>query len=131
MVGRAGGVRCKGGPGAHSEYFDDWRRRLAGQKIERPTLTNRGSSTMTIKTTVLLGLSALAGVACLSTANAGTGPAEAVWAGRAEAWSTAQDAAGGGGQQPGAAKQPGSKSRDECIVLDAMAHDNELPKQID
>ncbi|PYV04517.1 MAG: hypothetical protein DMG26_07265 [Acidobacteria bacterium] len=131
MVGRAGGVRCKGGPGAHSEYFDDWRRRLAGQKIERPTLTNRGSSTMTIKTTVLLGLSALAGVACLSTANAGTGPAEAAWAGRAEAWSTAQDAAGGGGQQPGAAKQPGWKSRDEYDAFQAMANDKDPHKRIE
>jgi len=86
---------------------------------------------MTIKTTVLLGLSALAGVACLSTANAGTGPAEAAWAGRAEAWSTAQDAAGGGGQQPGAAKQPGWKSRDEYDAFQAMANDKDPHKRIE
>src|SRR2546428_12683526 len=99
-------VLSKGNPGAHSEYVDDWRRRLAGQKLDRPTLTNRGSSTMKIKTAVLPGLTALVGLACLSTANAGT----RAWAGRAEAWSTTQDAAaGGGGPQEAAAKQPGRR----------------------
>src|SRR5437763_13937199 len=82
---------------------------------------------MTIKTTVLPGLTALVGLACLSTANAGA----RAWAGRAEAWSTAQDAAGGGGQQPGAAKQPGWKSRHEYDAFHAMANDKDPHKRIE
>src|SRR3989449_4195470 len=120
-------VLSKGNPGAHSEYVDNWRRRLAGQKLERPTLTNRGSSTMKIKTAVLPGLTALVGLACLSTANAGAG----AWAGRAEAWSTTQDAAGGGGQQAGAAKQPGWKSREEYDAFQAMANEKDPHKRIE
>ena len=82
---------------------------------------------MKIKTAVLPGLTALVGLACLSTANAGT----RAWAGRAEAWSTTQDAAGGGGQQAGAAKQPGWKSREEYDAFQAMANDKDPHKRIE
>src|SRR2546425_10266590 len=80
---------------------------------------------MKIKTAVLPGLTALVGLACLSTANAGT----RAWAGPAEAWSTTQDAAGGGGQQAGAAKQTGWKNRGEDDALQAMANEKEPHKR--
>src|SRR5256885_13669721 len=108
MVGRAGGVRSlKAVQARRANTLTTGARRLPGQKFERPTLTNRGSSTMKIKTAVLPGLTALVGLVCLSTANAGAGAADAAWAGPAEAWSTTQDAAGGGGPHGGGAKQTG------------------------
>ena len=86
---------------------------------------------MKIKTAVLPGLTALVGLVCLSTANAGAGAADAAWAGPAEAWSTTQDAAGGGGQQAGAAKQPGWKSREEYDAFQAMANEKDPHKRIE
>jgi tetratricopeptide (TPR) repeat protein len=81
---------------------------------------------MKIKTTVFLGLTTLMGIACWAAEEG----ASVCWLSRADAWVDTQDAAGGGGQQPGAEKKPSWKSNDEYLAFQAIVNAKDPNKQI-